>query len=178
MALTEKLTNIADAIRTKTGSADKLTLDGMAQAIAGIEIGGGSGGGTSGIYMAKITPAEDVGGFTITHNLGTTDILLAAVFAESFGSFTPGRSGSLSHLWAKTEIPIIRGGNGYDMNFRYDTGNQYITYAMAAASGRFVTFPDGDTAYFPAAGSTAATKFFAGVTYTVIVMAASAFAEV
>ena len=178
MAITDKLSAIADAIRGKTGGTDKLTLDGMAQAIADIETGGGSGGGASGIYMAKITPAEDVGGLTITHNLGTTDILLAAIFAESFGSFTPGRNGSLAHLWAKTKIPIIRDGNGYDMNFRYDTGNQYITYAMAAASGGFVKFPDGDTAYFPAASSSAALQFFAGVTYTVIIMAASAFVGV
>ena len=45
MALTEKLTSIADAIRTKTGSADKLTLDGMATAIAGIETGGADNSG-------------------------------------------------------------------------------------------------------------------------------------
>ena len=42
MALTDKLTAIADAIRTKTGSTDLLTLDGMAEAIAGIPSGGGS----------------------------------------------------------------------------------------------------------------------------------------
>lgn len=44
MALTEKLTNIAVAIREKTGTEDKLTLEQMATAIAGIETGGGSGG--------------------------------------------------------------------------------------------------------------------------------------
>ena len=42
MALTSKLTNIADAIREKTGSTDALTLDAMAEAIAGIESGGGA----------------------------------------------------------------------------------------------------------------------------------------
>lgn len=41
MALTEKLTAIAVAIREKTGTEDKLTLDQMATAIAGIETGGG-----------------------------------------------------------------------------------------------------------------------------------------
>lgn len=41
MALTEKLTNIADAIREKTGGTEKLSLDGMAEAIAGISAGGG-----------------------------------------------------------------------------------------------------------------------------------------
>ena len=46
MALIDKLTNIADAIRGKTGGTDPLTLDAMAEAIAGIETGGG--GGSSG----------------------------------------------------------------------------------------------------------------------------------
>lgn len=42
MALTDKLTAIGDAIRTKTGSAGLLTLDQMATEIANIS--GGSGG--------------------------------------------------------------------------------------------------------------------------------------
>lgn len=37
MALTDKLTNIADAIRSKTGSTDSLTLDAMPEAIESIE---------------------------------------------------------------------------------------------------------------------------------------------
>lgn len=41
MALTDKLTAIADAIRGKTGKTDGLTLDQMATEIAGIEAGGG-----------------------------------------------------------------------------------------------------------------------------------------
>ena len=43
MALIEKLTAVADAIRGKTGGTEKLTLDGMATAIAGMEAGGGGG---------------------------------------------------------------------------------------------------------------------------------------
>jgi len=41
MALTDKLTDIADAIRAKTGESDLLTLDEMPDAIAGISGGGG-----------------------------------------------------------------------------------------------------------------------------------------
>ena len=41
MALTEKLTAVADAIREKTGGTDPLTLEQMAAEIAGIEAGGG-----------------------------------------------------------------------------------------------------------------------------------------
>ena len=40
MALTDKLTNIADAIRGKTGKEELLTLDQMATEIADIETGG------------------------------------------------------------------------------------------------------------------------------------------
>lgn len=39
MSVNSKMTAIADAIRTKTGSTDTLTLDGMAEAINGIEVG-------------------------------------------------------------------------------------------------------------------------------------------
>ena len=41
MALTDKLTAIGDAIRTKTGGTDLLTLDQMATEIANIQGGGG-----------------------------------------------------------------------------------------------------------------------------------------
>ena len=40
MALTEKLTNIADAIRGKTGGTEEMTLDQMALVISGIATGG------------------------------------------------------------------------------------------------------------------------------------------
>ena len=43
MALTDKLTAIGDAIRTKTGGTDLLTLDQMATEIANIQGGGGEG---------------------------------------------------------------------------------------------------------------------------------------
>ena len=42
MALTDKLTAIADAIRSKTGSTEKMTLVQMATEINGIQTGDGS----------------------------------------------------------------------------------------------------------------------------------------
>ena len=42
MALTDKLTNIADAIRTKNGTSAKLSLDDMASSILAIESGSGT----------------------------------------------------------------------------------------------------------------------------------------
>lgn len=44
MALINKLTAIADAIREKTGDEEELSLDDMVTAIEGIETGGGGGG--------------------------------------------------------------------------------------------------------------------------------------
>lgn len=41
MSVNEKMTAIADAIRSKTGGTEPLMLDGMAAAIAGITTGGG-----------------------------------------------------------------------------------------------------------------------------------------
>lgn len=41
MSVNAKMTAIADAIRAKTGGTSSLTLDGMADAIAGIQTGGG-----------------------------------------------------------------------------------------------------------------------------------------
>lgn len=43
MGLIEKLTAVADAIRSKTGGTEELTLEQMAAAIASIETGGGGG---------------------------------------------------------------------------------------------------------------------------------------
>lgn len=40
MSVNEKMTAIADTIRAKTGGTEALTLDGMAEAIAGLELGG------------------------------------------------------------------------------------------------------------------------------------------
>ena len=55
MALTDKLTNIADAIRGKTGKTEELTLDQMATEIAGIETGGGGGIGAVKFIDVDIT---------------------------------------------------------------------------------------------------------------------------
>lgn len=58
MALTDKLTAIADAVRAKTGGAERLTLDEIAAAIRGISGGGGpfTNATTLGVYEAT----EDV----------------------------------------------------------------------------------------------------------------------
>lgn len=60
MALTDKLTAIADAIRGKTGGTDALTLEAMAKAITALETGGGGRPYASGSYVpsSNITVAK------------------------------------------------------------------------------------------------------------------------
>lgn len=55
MALTDKLTAIANAIRSKTGGTEKLSLDGMATAINGITVGGGSDDTMKGLIERNVT---------------------------------------------------------------------------------------------------------------------------
>ena len=56
MALIEKLTNIADAIRNKTGGTEEMTLEAMAKAIAGIQ---GSSGGITLLESGSFTPTNN-----------------------------------------------------------------------------------------------------------------------
>lgn len=81
--LTDKLTNIADAIREKTGGTDALTLDGMAAAIAGISAGGGGG-----VFYETFTPEADMNSsslITLTHGLGAYPdfVILAQLSGET-----------------------------------------------------------------------------------------------
>jgi hypothetical protein len=66
MALTDKLSNIASAIRSKTGSAAKLKLDEMPSAIEGITTGGGNSELFKAIIGRTVTAitAEDLAGVT------------------------------------------------------------------------------------------------------------------
>lgn len=51
MALTDKLTAIANAIRSKGGTTDQLTLAGMVDAINAIQTGGSGGGSSLSVWI-------------------------------------------------------------------------------------------------------------------------------
>ena len=79
MALTDKLTAIANAIRGKTGGTKKLTLDEMVAAINSIS--GGGGGLPAGIAAAAFGEYAVASDFTttrqtVTHNLGVVPDLV------------------------------------------------------------------------------------------------------
>lgn len=185
--------NILDAVRGKTGGAEKMLSGVVAQAIASIEAGGGGGSsgggessGASGMYMAKITPAENVWDLTVTHNLGTTDILLAACFVEKLDGEAKSdmQAKAIAKLWAKTEIPVR-------MTSTTQSPNYEIAYPFAYNNGDYKSgsgatpnseeqkckIIDTNTFVFARVGPNTGQYYHPGFTYTVIIMVASAFKE-
>lgn len=66
MALINKLNNIGDAIRAKTGGTEKLTLEQMVTEIAAIETGGSAPAVVEALEVTEngtYTPREGVDGF-------------------------------------------------------------------------------------------------------------------
>lgn len=74
MGVNEKMTAIADVIREKTGTSEPLTLDGMAEAISLLSLGGGSS--NLKMFTGSFTATSTSGTApVITHNLGTKKII-------------------------------------------------------------------------------------------------------
>lgn len=174
-ALDGALTGIADAIRSKTGGTGKLTLEGMAAAIAGISGGGGAGG----IYMAQVTPESDVGRITVVHNLGTTDLLLASIWAESLGDAQLTADRIMMRTWLKSDIPFRITSStqiqNIDIYSNYSSSAGHINTSGHPNSTAYLSEILDENTFQFASGTFAVARFAAGVTYTVIIVAASAF---
>ncbi len=169
-----KMQGLIDSANAKTGASDATLTAAVNTLIAGFGSGGGSG--ASGIYMAKVTPAESVGGLTVQHNLGTTDILLAAVWAETLGDIIPTASNVLAKFFAKTDITTQRGGDNFGTGYAWNTTNGYAAAQGPNAAGyENLKIEDENTVYIPRIQSGTNGYYLAGLTYTVIIMAASAF---
>ena len=85
MALIDKLTAIADAVRGKTGGTDLLTLDGMAAAISGIS-SGGLPAGIAEYEVQTFTPEADTNA-PITFELDMEEMPTHIMIAADFPSF-------------------------------------------------------------------------------------------
>lgn len=178
-----KLQGLIDSANAKTGGNDTTLTGAVNKLIAGFGQGGGSSGGASGIYMAKITPEEDLSELIVTHNLGTIDLLITMCFVESFGEDAPQSvNGSLAKIWAKTDIPVrftsTENTENYEFHVTYNaaqqrTGTPGYPTSLAYKSG----VVDENKFKFAMAGGAQA-WYMTGVTYTVIIMAANAFSEV
>lgn len=147
-------------------------VDGFSKVVANVAGGGSSG--ANGIYMAQITPAEDLENLTVNHNLGTTDILCALCWAETLGDITPTFNGTLGKFWTKTDIPNQRSAIGNNTYSAYSTTSAYAVLNAPTSSNYWDEAASENTFKFRR-GASAAAKYIAGVTYTVIIIAASAF---
>lgn len=99
MSVNDKMKAIADAIRAHTGGTDALTLDAMAQAIAGIQAGGGGGDILGHKFAAgSFTLTEET---TSTYNILDANQLFAAIKddfpgATALSNYVKLKSGSSS----------------------------------------------------------------------------------
>lgn len=92
MALTDKLTAIADATRAKTGTTNQMTLDEIATAINGISI-------EKGIGMLGIpTENKSYPIFTIEHSLYSEYVNTNFPFFIVFGCYITGISGMVGKI--------------------------------------------------------------------------------
>lgn len=169
---------ICDAIRVKTGGTAPLKSGDIAAAIAGIQAGGG---GASGIYMAQITPATDESSLTVEHGLGTTDILAALIWAETLGGATPEAANYvMQRTWLKTDIPVRLSSSdkhpNIDIFSTYDISGKQIGGPGQPTSSAYLCKPKSENTFYFYSGGAVSARFMAGVTYTVIIIAASAFA--
>lgn len=94
MAITEKLGAIADAIRGKTGKAEKMTLDQMPGEIEGIQAGGGDIVGdnsvpnsVAGMLYAITSGTAKRGSFTLVSPLPKAEHLVFATELERINGF-------------------------------------------------------------------------------------------
>ena len=92
MALTDKLTAIADATRAKTGTTNQMTLDEIATAINGISI-------EKGIGMLGIpTENKSYSVFTINHSLYSEYVDTNFPFFIVFGCYITGTDGMVGKI--------------------------------------------------------------------------------
>lgn len=173
-----QLTALLNQANNTTGKTDTNLTAAIASLAAGFGQGGSGGGSASGIYMAKITPETDSKNLEIKHNLGTKDILIAVCFAETLGDIVPTFNCCLVKFFAKTDIPFKANGtengkyNNYNLNSTYSATYAYAVGGGTMSKSYWDYVVDENTFIFSRA--TSASKFIAGVTYTVIIIAGSA----
>lgn len=106
MALTDKLTAIADAIRSKGGTTEQLTLAGMVDAINAIQTGGG--GETNFNHITTFTPAT--AGYIsaqLFSNLGLTPTHNAGMFVSRGNTDITSDTGNFMLILLYTESRYI-----------------------------------------------------------------------
>ena len=127
MALTDKLTNIADTIRSKTGGTDLLTLDQMVTEIENLQIGIGN----YKVEFGSFTPASDSGtkGYVVNHSLGKIPQIIAFYTDTMMRDYYNKAGVSMAVINSNGFVPS--GSGGTDMLISGDTtyrGNSSSRY--------------------------------------------------
>lgn len=168
MALIDKLTAIADAIRGKTGGTALLTLDDMAAAIAGISSGGGGGSGLA-YDMGEFVPEADTtaGANTyISHNLGEKPGFILVWTDDYVGVTNPyDNITALGFVWFNqimglenwfsgskkgegTTVNFTQGAAAGGMNIVKPTSATYTLKSDGVSAESFMLVKSGNTTYY------------------------------
>ena len=158
MALTDKLTAIADAIRSKGGTTDQLTLTGMVDAINAIQTG--SGGGTGLAYdMGEFVFDADTtarNAVAINHNLGDTPGFVL-VWTDDFAGLnaenTATQQCNLGYLWfdkltgMTQRFTSAASSPALTIYFNLSSGEYRINAAAPSSAGYAVIAPTKEVFY-------------------------------
>ena len=139
MALTDKLTAIANATRAKTGTTNQMTLDEIATAINGISI-------EKGIGMVGIPTAnKSYSLFTINHSLYSEYVDTNFPFFIVFGCYITGTNGMVGKILKvnRNESTINELSFGSSGKLYYSMNETEI--AIATSSSKTMTFSQTST---------------------------------
>ena len=139
MALTDKLTAIADATRAKTGTTNQMTLDEIATTINGISI-------EKGIGMVGIPTAnKSYSLFTIKHSLYSEYVNTNFPFFIVFGCYITGTNGMVGKILKvnRNESTINELSFGSSGKLSYSMNETEI--AIATSSSKTMTFSQTST---------------------------------
>ena len=139
MALTDKLTAIADATRAKTGTTNQMTLDEIATAINGISI-------EKGIGMVGIPTAnKSYSVFTVKHSLYSEYVDTNFPFFIVFGCYITGINGMVGKILKvdRNESTINELSFGSSGKLYYSMNETEI--AIATSSSKTMTFSQTST---------------------------------
>lgn len=169
MALTEKLTAIADAIRGKTGKTEEMTLDQMATEIAGITGGGGDG---LPYDMGEFVLDSDMKGMHhrsgsgIHHSLGEVPDFIV-IWTDDFSDLNPDNLSeqqvNVGYVWLNRITGLPQRATSTATNeislyipFYVDSGSYRLNAFIPTSTVYYLgadTFPTNNAFYLPQHGS-------------------------
>lgn len=173
-----KMQGLIDSANAKTGGNDTTLTGAVSALIAGFGQGGGSSGGTSGIYVAEVTPEEDTNEIRISHDLNA-DVLIAALFANEF-TLSPDaidRNFPVMQVYIKTNLDVYTSSsaflNAFVANNAYNYTNGNIGRTQGYTSNSYSPKPTEDdpkNIFSFQTSNVANSKFKAGQTLRVVIV--------